>query len=219
MKAYIPNLISELKEFYKDYLHDLASYSNIPTHLDALAQRMHIGIKENQPSILSEISNYHKDYLGKIELIDPQHFSLNDCRQTIAHEYGFTNWKTLSNKSDLQYNYKFEKAINHLLEGNLTALKNLITNNPDLLTARSKYGHQATLLNYAGSNGVEFWRQQVPLNLPELVLYLLEAGADKTATMKVYGGEFNTYELLSTSIHPLKAGLMDEMKSILAPSH
>ena len=76
MKAYIPNLISELKEFYKDYLYDLASYSNIPTHLDALAQRMHIGIKENQPSILSEISNYHKDYLDKIELIDPQHFFL-----------------------------------------------------------------------------------------------------------------------------------------------
>ena len=82
---------------------------------------------------------------------------------------------------------------------------------------RSQYGHRASLLNYAGSNGVEFWRQQVPLNLAEIVIYLLEAGADKNATMKVYGGEFNTFELLTTSIHPLRARIMEEMKLILRP--
>ena len=191
MQAYIPQLISELKEFYGDDLYNLESYSNIPEHLEALAQRMHIGVRESHSFILTEISNYHKDYLGKKEVINPKEFSIDDCRQTIANEYGFASWTALNQQPNLLYNYDFEKAINFLLDGNLPAIRKVISEKPELLTERSKYGHNATLLNYAGSNGVEFWRQQVPLNLPEIVTYLLEVGADKTAIMKVYGGEFN----------------------------
>ena len=90
-----------------------------------------------------------------------------------------------------------------------------IRDSPYLLSATSSYGHQATLLHYVASNGVEFWRQQVPMNLPAITSYLLSAGANRDATMKVYGGDFDTYALLVSSAHPLAVGVLEEMKMIL----
>jgi len=65
---------------------------------------------------------------------------------------------------------------------------------------------------------VAFWRQQVPLNLVAITEFLLEAGADRRATMKVYGGAFDTYSLLVTSVHPLAAGILEEMKVVFCRS-
>jgi len=215
IKVYVPEIVVQLKDFYADYLEDLGSYPSIYIHLKVLAQRLNEGVQEKEKSVLTEISNYHKDYLGKKELIDPKEFTLEDCQQTIANEYGFPDWLTLAQQTQKPYNLNFEHAVSLLLSGNLTSLTELITDKPQLLQTRSQYGHQATLLNYAGSNGVEFWRQQVPSNLPEITRFLINAGADKSATMKVYGGHYNTYELVVTSAHPEAAGLMEEMKEAL----
>ena len=218
MDVYVPEIVNELKEFYEDRLVDLKSYDTIHEHLSAIAIRMYEGIKQNLPFIKTEISNYHIDCLGKEQLIELNQFTLKDCQQTIANEYGFPTWEILHRQTDIEYNYSFETAINLMLAGDFAELKNLITSEPILLTQRSNYGHKATLLNYAGSNGVEMWRQQVPLNLAQIVKYLLASGADISATMNVYGGEFDTYAMVSTSIHPVKAGIIEEMKVVLDPS-
>ena len=215
MKLHIPDHVQHLKEFYGALLYNLEAFPNITAHLAALAQRMHEGVKRKEQFILQEISNYHKDYLGKIDQIDSESFSLAACRQTIANEHGFSDWTAVEQLGNISYDLDFESAVNDLLAGNLTSLEKLISAKPDLLVSRSVYGHNATLLHYTASNGVEMWRQQVPLNLPEITALLLDAGADKAATMSVYNGEFITYELLVTSIHPLKAGIMEKMKSIL----
>jgi len=215
MKIYIPSIVKKLQEFYGDLLYNIDSYPTIPTHLTALAQRQLEGVQQVHPAILSEISNYHKDYLGKKEQINPKIFSLADCQQTIANEYGFPNWQAVQELGNLQYDFRFEQAVNVLLSGKVAELKELLTTHPYLLSATSRYGHQATLLHYVASNGVEFWRQQVPLNLPEITSYLLSVGANKEATMKVYGGEFHAYALLVTSAHPHSAGLIEVMKKTL----
>lgn len=215
MKIHIPSIVQQLQDFYGDLLYDLTNFPSILTHLTALAQRMYEGVQQQYPTIFTEISNYHKDYLGKKDQINPLNFNLKDCQQTIANEYGFSNWQAVDQLGELQYDFQFEKAVNILLAGDLPALQELITQYPYLLSAESPYGHQATLLHYVGSNGVEFWRQQVPLNLPEITSYLLTAGADKNATMKVYGGDFDTYALLVSSAHPLAAGILEEMKKVL----
>ena len=88
-----------------------------------------------------------------------------------------------------------------MLSGDLDSLRRLISEDASLITQRSCYGHRATLLHYCGNNGVEFWRQQVPLNLKDIIHFLIENGADKNATMSVYGGEFDTLSLLTTSAH------------------
>jgi len=211
MKIYTPKVVQELEKFYGDLLNDIESFSSIKEHLSALAARMWEGVQTKNPAILSEISNYHWSHLGKSTAILTS-IGLNeeDCKQTIANEYGFRRWTEVMHM-DNPYNLEFEYAINDMLAGNLEMVKNRISKNKGLVNKKSYYGHRATLLHYAASNGVELWRQKVPLNLPEIVAYLIEQGINKKAKMKVYGGEYAAGELLLSSAHPRDAGLMDEL--------
>ncbi len=70
--------------------------------------------------------------------------------------------------------WDFEETVDALLSGDFKKFQEHIARQPSLARQHSRYGHGATLLHYAVSNGVELWRQQVPLNLPEMVRYLLE---------------------------------------------
>ena len=166
MEIYIPPIVQELQTFYGAVLYGVASFPTISSHLTALAQRLWEGVQQQHPAIYSEINNYHPSYLGKsadfLKNIPLTHL---DCQQTIASEYGFTNWAAVKQLGDLAYDLNFEQAVNLLLRGDVLALQQLLANFPYLLSATSRYGHQATLLHYVASNGVAFWRQQVPLNL------------------------------------------------------
>ena len=94
----------------------------------------------------------------------------------------------------------FEIAVNTMLSGNLSSLKEQIREIPDLLNARSQYGHKATLLHYAGTNGVESYRQVVPLNLAEIVDFFIASGADLGSKANIYGGS-TARELFESSKH------------------
>ncbi len=217
MKVYKPLIVNELELFYKSILIDIESFPSIHVHLKAVAEKMWEGVQVNHPSILREISNYHSFFLGKKnEELKNISLTYSDCLHAIANEHGFKNWKVVEQLEDLQYDFEFEKTVNALLEGNFEMVKNQISNFPKLLFTKSKYGHQATLLHYTANNGVEMWRQKIPLNLVEITSYLLERGADENAKMKVYGGEFDTYSLLVTSAHPHEAGIMEKMKKVFA---
>lgn len=174
---------------------------------------MHTGIRSQEPCIFSEINNYHPSYLGKSfsELFQIP-LNLNDCQVCIAAEYGFGHWTEVEQHAE-PYHHHFEEAVNHLVFGREQELTNLLNEYPNLVHQTSQYGHQATLLHYSGSNGVELWRQQVPMNLPEIVGLLLENGANRHAKMKVYGGEFKTLELLMSSAHPQDAGLVQDLEA------
>lgn len=174
------------------------------------------GLSEMKTSVFSELNNYHKDYLGvPISILIEKTWTLLDSRQAIANEYGFENWTKVQELGNLNYDTKFEQAVDALLNGQEDTLITLLNEDPELIIKRSNYGHKATLLHYVASNGVEFWRQKAPNNLPLLTEELLRRGAVKKALMKVYGGHFSTYDLLVTSAHPTSAGLMEAMKKIL----
>ncbi len=216
MKIYRPPIVQELEAHYGELLFRIDQFPSIKAHLSALAHRMWEGLQAHQTSIFKEINNYHAALLGKSkeELIALK-LSFEDCKTAIANEYGFDNWIEVEGLGELAYHFSFEQAVNHLLAGNLEALKKQIEQEPALVNCRSQYGHGATLLHYTASNGVEFWRQKVPLNLPAIVAYLIEAGADKRAQMKVYGGTFEPLPLLLSSAHPQEAGIVDELKKLL----
>jgi hypothetical protein len=72
-----------------------------------------------------------------------------------------------------------------------------------------------TLLHYVGSNGVETYRQKVPLNLAEITRLLVDAGAHVNATANMYGGGSTALGLLVTSDHPAKAGVAAEVRRVL----
>lgn len=215
MDVFVPKVVEELKGYYDKLLRDSTAFMTIGDHLEEMAQRMWQGVQAGHDFIFQEIANYHKDHLGRgHDVLKGLGLKKVDCQTTIAHEYGFNSWREVTTLV-LPYDTDFEHAINDMLAGDLKSLKEKINKKPALLNQRSRYGHGATLMHYAVSNGVEIWRQQVPLNLPEIVAYCMEKGASLKHKMKVYGGEYTAPELLLSSMHPRNAGIFDELRSIM----
>jgi len=108
----------------------------------------------------------------------------------------------------------FEFAVDTLLGGDVEKLRGLLSGDPSLVRRRSAFGHRSTLLHYVGSNGVETYRQRVPMNLAEIARLLVEAGADVNARADMYGGS-TVLGLLVTSDHPARAGVTGEVVKVL----
>jgi len=216
VSVYEASIVKELKAHY-GYL--LVAYDDFPIvidHLAAIAERMWEGLQEAVPPIFNQINNYYKPYLGKSrDEILRGNLTKKDCYEAIAHGCCFSSWDGVKKEDALTYDLLFEEAVDTFLKGDLVRLQAIVEERPDLFKQRSVYGHRATLLHYAGSNGVEMWRQVVPDNLPQMTRFLLENGADLHAKMEVYGGNFDTLALLETSAHPYAAGLIEPMKEIL----
>ena len=136
-------------------------------------------------------------------------------RRAVAGEHGFRSWEDAMTRGARSFIPEFELAVEALLAGDETGLKEVLDENPTLLAARSAYGHGATLLHYAAANGVETRRQRVPGNLPILLQQLLQGGANPLATMRVYGSLHTTRALLQTSAHPFAAGVGAEAAAVL----
>ncbi|WP_378176899.1 hypothetical protein [Aquimarina sp. SS2-1] len=113
-----------LTSFYGDLLYQTDQYPLIKDHLSKFTERMLIGIKENHDFIFQEINNYHPNYLGRaIDELKALNLTMEDCKTTIASEYGFKSWDVIEQLQD-RYDHDFEKAVNFLIDGNLEELKN-----------------------------------------------------------------------------------------------
>ena len=93
----------------------------------------------------------------------------------------------------------------------------LLVEHPDLVKARSRSSHRATLLHYVAANGVENELQKSPKNGAEIARILIEAGAEVDALAETYGGGTNqtTLCLLVSSIHPAAAGVQPALVQVL----
>lgn len=216
-KIYRAVVVDELRNFYGEILTDRSSYPTIYDHFLSLSAKMWEGIQSQIPCIKTEFNNYHPDYLGEpLNSSRWQALTLEDCRNAMAYQYGYDGWKEVEAKSKTPYNHTFQDAVDLLLTGDLEKLIETVSNHPQVLKEKSQYGHQAMLIHYCGSNGVEMWRQQVPLNLVEVVDYLISQDIDINAQMPIYGGLHTTAELAATSIHPQKAGVIRDLLSSLS---
>jgi hypothetical protein len=81
------------------------------------------------------------------------------------------------------------------------------------MNARSQYGHHATLLHYAGTNGVESYRQVVPMNLAEIVDFLIASGADPASNAGIYGGS-TPRQLFETSRHSHESNVHKDVMAV-----
>jgi hypothetical protein len=215
MDIYTPKIVEQLRAFYGELLERQTSYQSVAGHLEALAGRMWEGVREGNEIVFQEIANYHSDHLGRsYAVLGRLNLDLSDCRHAIANEYGFGHWTEASHQV-MPYDMDFERTVEDLLKGDLEGVKESVGRDPSVLLKHSRYGHGATLLHYSVSNGVEIWRQRVPFNLPAVVAFLLESGANPEAKMKVYGGEYTPSELLLSSLHPRNAGIFDELRHLM----
>jgi hypothetical protein len=140
-------------------------------------------------------------------------FGIDDGKITIAREYGFKDWDEVESIQDRRSDVDFETAVNTMLSGNLSSLKHRIRETPDLPNARSQYGHKAQLLHYACTNGVESYRQVVPLNVAEIVDFLIASGADHGSKANIYGGS-TPRELFESSKHSYESKVHKEVIDI-----
>lgn len=214
-EVYIHDQIQKVYELHQNVIEKTDEKTTLIEQLTGFSNTLYAAWKARNPVCKPQINNWHPDYLGKdLDIIFRSSFKLEDARLSIAKDCGFLDWKEVEEKGKIPFDLAFEKAVDTLLVGDIGRLKTQIAANPSLLHTRSRYGHGATLLHYAGSNGVEMWRQKTPYNLPEIVQFLLDAGADKKATMRVYGGHFTTWEMVATSAHPHAAGVVGALKKI-----
>ena len=110
---------------------------------------------------------------------------------------------------------RFETAVDAIVSGDIATLRKLLSADPSLVRARSTRRHAATLLIYTAANGVEDERQKTPANIVEIARLLLDSGADVNAAYNAYGAECTTLELAATSVHPLRAGVQNELLQLL----
>src|SRR5262249_38147585 len=129
----------------------------------------------------------------------------------VARGHGFASWPKFARhleglaRADSPVS-TFEAAVDAIVNGDLSRLEKLLSENPELARARSTREHRSTLLHYVSANGVEDYRQKTPKNIVEITKLLLKAGADVNAESDAYGGRSTTLGLTATSWHPEKAG-------------
>jgi ankyrin repeat protein len=144
---------------------------------------------------------------------------LEDARLAVARGYDFQDWPRLVElveavaRGDGPVAW-FERAVEAVIHGDLSALGWQLREHPELVRARSNRvthfdppEHRATLLHYVAANGVEGYRQKTPANAVEVTKLLLASGAEADALADMYGGQCTTMSLLVSSSHPAQAGV------------
>ncbi|WP_413432296.1 hypothetical protein [Crateriforma spongiae] len=162
------------------------------------------------------IRSWHPRLVGcSVDQVFASELSLQDMLETVAREHGFSQWAQVDALGDDRTDPIFESAVDAVLAGDTETLGGLIRQSPALAAQRSSYGHRSTLLHYVAANGVETYRQVVPMNLAEVTRILLGAGADADATADMYGGGCTALMLLRSSAHPKQAGLVERVAELL----
>ncbi len=171
---------------------------------------------ENHPRFLDEKITWLPKFIPDSEIQEAA-LDIEDARLALARSYSFRDWTALVEYVDAVQQggsvFRFESAVEAVINGSLEALGSLLREEPKLIHARSTRiccfdppAHRATLLHYIGANGVEGYRQKTPSNAVEVAKILLDAGAEVDATADMYGAPCTTMTMLVSSSHPHEAG-------------
>lgn len=146
--------------------------------------------------------------------------SLANAQRLVARAFGFDEWSVFAGHAEALQNTqsseaRFEAAADAIVTGDIVTVKRLLSEDPQLIQARSQRAHHAPLLHYVAANGIEGFRQRSPQNIVEIAKLLLEAGADVNAESNAYGGGSTALGLVAASVHPERAGVQEPLMQIL----
>jgi len=212
MEIYIPDIVKSLWEKLDSAI-VVVPEESLKDHVAKLGRVIRKSYLVEDDRILPVLNNYHPDYISMSwSEIRRKGVSPEEAMDGAAYYYSFKGYDQVP---DGNVDHEFEAVLDILLTGNIELIGEKLEADHSLLSKKSRYGHEATLWHYLGSNGVELHRQIVPLNLPEIIELFMRKGVDRSMTMKVYGGEHRLKEMLATSAHPLEAGLQEMALDVL----
>jgi hypothetical protein len=210
-QVFISLPVSQVLRLYDGLVDDHAWVRPVAEQLDLLAARLLDGHCDKAPGAAVEFRNWLPNAPADIFAA---RLSIDEARLTVARGHGFSGWP--SAPAALRAgSASFEKAVELLLAGDIAGLAEALDAKPDLVGRRSHYGHGATLLHYLAANGVEIYRQRVPLNAAEIASLLIARGADPLAEADFYGKKQKTRGLLLSSSHPADAGVTPDVLRVL----
>jgi hypothetical protein len=212
--VYIDDAVRASQRLFADLLSERCQ-GTVAELLEAQSHRLLAAHQRSDEAVVAHLTCWCPDRIsrGKETLELP--LTLELARATMAREHGYGDWgEVLASATEARFDPLFEHAADCVVHGELDLLRALLAQRPDLATARSPFGHRATLLHYVGANGVETYRQCAPLNAPQVAQLLLDAGADPAAEASMYGGA-TTLELVQTSEHPHRAGTTKAIVEVL----
>lgn len=177
--------------------------------------------KAGDPRALDSIRWNHRRFRGQTdEQIRSGRFVLADAQQVIARGHHFESWAKLLEyvatieRADPRV-ARFENAADAIVTGDIDALRTMLDRHAALIRERSSRAHRSTLLHYVSANGVEDYRQLTPPNILDITRLLLDRGAEVDAESEAYGGGSTTLGLASTSAHPRRRGVQNELIDLL----
>ena len=210
-EIYFPDSIKNLTS-RSEHLVDFAkNNSTLKEYFNWYAEQLIRSRKDDVKSFVLECNNYYKPFLGKPmnEVLDFP-FEEKDFFDIACHGHGFQEGISEEILNQV-LNFEYETAVQLCINGQTKELSTLLKANPTLATESSAFGHRAQLIHYCSSNAVEIYRQQVPMNLLEVVKELVSAGANPQNKIPVYGGQFDFFDLFHTSAHPKAAKIYDDI--------
>ena len=184
--------------------------------VQTLVRLSRIDVTPQLPVHIREWADDVESFVRRQMLVGECICALADAQFVLARSHGFESWPKFvrhleSLAADNSSASRFEAAADAIVTGDTATLKRLLSEEPELVRARSTREHGATLLHYVSANGVEGYRQKTPPNIVEIAEILLRAGAEVDATADVYGGECTALGLAATSVHPERAGVQEAL--------
>src|ERR1043166_7072949 len=213
--------------------HGFESWSKFTAHIDLVnRERASAWEQADDAVVRGDVATLERLLRERSELRGPRpseavwpnglsiSYASGDAREIVRQSHDFESWDAnarffaeIARKDSAMA--RFEKAVDAIVGGDLATLQRSLRRHPELIRARSPRRHHSTLLHYAAANGVEGFRQNTPANIVAITGFLLGGGADVNATADMYGGGSTTLGLAATSIHPVRAGVLEPLVACL----
>ena len=212
---YVCDEVSKVRELYDDIISWPYEYDSTFAFINAMAISHYRQYAQGYPASITELRSWHPECISKdYRHIMSLELSQEDIQYAQARQYGYKDWEDLI-INDRPIDLNFERAVDALIEGNESLLRQLLSEHPDLSQQSSNFGHRANLIHYIAANGVETHRQITPFNLVAITQLLLDHGCDPYADHNIYGGNGNVIDLIMTSAHPNEAGVAKDVVALI----
>ncbi len=199
---------------------DRLSFRASPEEYQRLAEGLFDELKSGDGSAAWRFKWEHPRFRGKsVTDVRAATLGLADAQVVVAQEHAFDTWADLVEFTEAARREgpveRFERAADAVVAGDVSTLRTMLREDPDLIRARSKRRHHATLLHYVAANGIEGGRQRTPGNAVEVAKVLLDVGAEVDALADMYDNQCTTMSMLVSSSPPAEAGLQTALAETL----